>query len=216
MTPEEMLKKAASILESKAHDYTSGLTRYENFERSALVLKWFKSDLDKAFVSLITTKLARLASLLGRKEPKNESINDSFLDLINYCVLWSARRSNFNQAEVNTIDEPNQFMPSEEQKTFEKIGYGSQIQDSKSKEIGVLYLYIFSENYSEFKKFKNTYFRELKNVQYANPDDYNNLLSIARGQLAYFTPNFSNLSYQKKEEANNIVNMRQMLKVSLT
>lgn len=95
MTPEDFMEKARSILLSKAEDYTSGdTTRYENFERSSHLMSWFSDDQDKAFVSLIGTKLARLGSLLSKKKkPNNESIEDSFMDLINYCALWAGNRS---------------------------------------------------------------------------------------------------------------------------
>lgn len=85
---EECLK----ITMSKRQDYTSSADSHENFKRSAEVASWFKADRDKPYVILITTKLARLASLLDSKEPKNESIRDSFLDLINYSGLWAEDR----------------------------------------------------------------------------------------------------------------------------
>jgi hypothetical protein len=87
MTPEEFLDKGKSIMGRKSQDYTTS-ERYENFTRSAEVSSWFARDIDKVFVTLITVKLARLASLLGRKEPNNESIEDTFTDLINYSALW--------------------------------------------------------------------------------------------------------------------------------
>jgi len=93
MKPEELMELGIQLMQSKADDYTSGLSdRYENFNRSKEVISWFKEDIDKVFVTLITTKLARLASLLDSKNPKHESIEDSFIDLINYCSLWGGRR----------------------------------------------------------------------------------------------------------------------------
>lgn len=79
---------------SKRQDYTASHDNHENFKRSAELSSWFKDDTDKAYVILIGTKLARLASLLNsNKQPNNESINDSFEDLINYCALWYERKS---------------------------------------------------------------------------------------------------------------------------
>ncbi len=104
MTPEELMDKGRALLKLKADDYTSGLSdRYENFNRSSEVISWFKNDTDKVFVTLITTKLARLASLLDSKSPKNESIEDSFVDLINYCSLWGGKRLTISAR--STIDD---------------------------------------------------------------------------------------------------------------
>lgn len=88
MTPEELMAKGMELMKSKSHDYTTN-DRYENFERQAELISWFKDSTDQAFIAVIAIKLARLASLLGRdKEVKNESIQDTFIDLINYCSLW--------------------------------------------------------------------------------------------------------------------------------
>jgi len=87
---------------SKRHDYTSSEDEHENFKRTEILLTWFNSPIDKPYIALIGTKLARLASLLDMKEPKNESIEDTFLDLVNYCALWSERRTTLN---VTTKDE---------------------------------------------------------------------------------------------------------------
>lgn len=96
MTPEEFFEYGKKLLKSKGEDYTTNREkdRYENFDRSSSVIAWFSNDIDRAFVALITTKLARLASLLGREsEPNNESIEDTFVDLVNYAALWGGRRT---------------------------------------------------------------------------------------------------------------------------
>ena len=72
---------------SKRHDYTSSNDTHENFKRSAEISSWFKNEQDKSYAVLIGTKLARLGSLLGSLLPNNESIEDTFIDLINYCAL---------------------------------------------------------------------------------------------------------------------------------
>ena len=93
MTIQEIFKKCQKITLSKRHDYTSSDDNHENFKRSAELASWFKSDQDKAYAVLIGTKLARLATLLDNKEPNNESIEDTFLDLTNYCALFAERRT---------------------------------------------------------------------------------------------------------------------------
>lgn len=86
---KDILKNIEQIHDKKAADYAS--VPFENFHRSAELMSWFLDNQDKAFVNLIGTKLARLATLLNKKDkPNNESIEDSFLDLCTYCVLWYA------------------------------------------------------------------------------------------------------------------------------
>jgi len=93
MTIQEIFKKCQKISLSKRQDYTSSSDNHENFKRSAEISSWFKSDQDKAYAVLVGTKLARLGSLLDTKQPNNESIDDTFLDLVNYCALWAERRT---------------------------------------------------------------------------------------------------------------------------
>lgn len=89
----EIFKKCQKLTMSKRHDYTSSNDNHENFKRSAEISSWFKNEQDKPYAVLVGTKLARLGSLLGQKEPNNETIDDTFLDLINYCALWMERRT---------------------------------------------------------------------------------------------------------------------------
>jgi hypothetical protein len=93
MKIEQIFKLCRKLTISKRHDYTSSSDNHENFKRSAELASWFKNEQDKPYIILIGTKLARLSSLLDVKEPNNESIDDSFMDLINYCALWAERRT---------------------------------------------------------------------------------------------------------------------------
>lgn len=106
MTFDEIFKRCSEIHDSKIQDYTSTGQGFENFIRSGEIASWFRCDVDKPYVVLIGTKLARLASLLGAKEPKNESIDDTFLDLVNYCTLWASRRTKPTVQELKEILEP--------------------------------------------------------------------------------------------------------------
>lgn len=104
---KELLEKIQKIHDSKNEDYTS-LGYYENFTRSAEIASWFKNDEDKPFVILIATKLARLATLLSsEKKPNNESIDDSFLDLCTYCILWAT----FHQSKYYNYNVPEYLFP---------------------------------------------------------------------------------------------------------
>ena len=87
----QLLEKIKTIHSKKNSDYAAVGHPYENFERSAELSSWFNSDVDKSFAVLVGTKLARLSTLLNsRAEPNNESIDDSFLDLSTYCILWGS------------------------------------------------------------------------------------------------------------------------------
>ena len=94
MTIPEIFKKCQKLTVSKKHDYASSSDGHENFKRSAELSSWFKNEQDKSYIILIGTKLARLSTLLDNKDdPNNESIEDTFMDLINYCALWAERRT---------------------------------------------------------------------------------------------------------------------------
>lgn len=91
----QIYEKALEVTMSKRQDYTSNANKdnHENFKKSAELIGWFNNDSDRAYVALIGTKLARLAALLSdERTPENESVEDSFIDLINYCGLWAERR----------------------------------------------------------------------------------------------------------------------------
>jgi Nucleotide modification associated domain 1 len=94
MKPEEILLAGTKLMKLKNEDYTEGSSRHQNFERSEEIIGWYKNDIDKVYVTLISTKLARLAVLLNKEgnKPVNESIEDSFVDLVNYCALWGSKR----------------------------------------------------------------------------------------------------------------------------
>jgi|SRR5947209_19360842 len=87
-----LLEKMKEIHEKKSEDY-SAHGFYLNFEQSATIASWFKDPVDKSFATLIGTKLSRLGNLLSStKEPNNESVEDTFLDLTVYCGLWASYR----------------------------------------------------------------------------------------------------------------------------
>lgn|SRR5574339_41070 len=91
----EILEKSLQIHLKKNEDYASAGNPFSNFEFSAKIVKEFKNEEDKGFVALIATKLARLAELSDGRIPNNESVDDSFLDLVTYCALWAAYRKRY-------------------------------------------------------------------------------------------------------------------------
>ena len=93
MNAKQILQEAIVIQETKRHDYTEDeASQFQNFERVASVVSWFKDPQDQVFVSLLMTKVARLAALLDKKKPNHESIEDTFIDLANYSALWGGKR----------------------------------------------------------------------------------------------------------------------------
>lgn len=101
MTPEQLLQDASLLLAPKRKDYSEqGI--WSNFERSKQLVNWFKNDRDKVYVTLIATKLARIATLLNNNaSPNNEALIDSFKDMINYTALWGS------DVETNPLPEEN-------------------------------------------------------------------------------------------------------------
>ena len=93
MTPErqkeyfdDLIKKMEYVLIKKGEDYAS-VDKLSNFKLAGRICG-LSPELN--CLSLIATKVARLGVLLNSsKEPNNESIQDSVLDLANYAILLS-------------------------------------------------------------------------------------------------------------------------------
>lgn len=114
----DLLNKSLEIHKKKNSDYASEENKFENFERSALIASWFNKPIDKVFITLITTKLTRLATLLNKStQPNNESTEDSFLDLVTYCGLWGAEyeQNKIKNQTIQFLTEHNYIYNSEEQ-----------------------------------------------------------------------------------------------------
>lgn len=91
---KELLGDMENLLDSKAEDYATEEDTLSNFRFTARVMAAAMdadmAPLDMAFLSLISTKLARLMVLLpSTKKPHHESVRDTFVDLANYVVLWA-------------------------------------------------------------------------------------------------------------------------------
>lgn len=87
---EEMHYKIMQITKSKAHDY-AGVDVLSNFKSVSNAAKELGIDVSNATgyaLFMVVLKLARLGNLISSgKTPNNESIDDSFLDGINYFKL---------------------------------------------------------------------------------------------------------------------------------
>lgn len=86
----EILDKCKELHEKKSHDYAQDDNPFSNFEYAAKVADIFTDPVDKVFATLIGVKLARLAELRKGKEPKNESIEDTCIDFVNYAAIWGS------------------------------------------------------------------------------------------------------------------------------
>lgn len=86
----DLFDKCKDILVSKGHDYSTEKDNHSNFKYSGFIAEAFPVEY-KSYAVLIGTKLARISTLLQKKEAKNESIEDSFIDLINYVALMYER-----------------------------------------------------------------------------------------------------------------------------
>ncbi len=85
----EILEKSKEIHSKKAADYTtdSNTDPHENFTRASEIASWFPKEYG-SYSALIGTKLSRLAALLSSgRAPNNESLDDTFLDLLTYVGL---------------------------------------------------------------------------------------------------------------------------------
>jgi hypothetical protein len=80
---DKLTKLKRETLLSKGDDYANQ-DRLSNFKLAGAVTGM---DAKKNCLALIGTKVARLGNLLHGKEPKNEAVIDSVLDLSNYADL---------------------------------------------------------------------------------------------------------------------------------
>jgi len=100
---DRVLDKMAKISDSKRHDYASTDDPFLNFTQVAdiSVLTY-----DQVFMVWVVTKVVRLGQLVGQdKEPNNESIDDTIIDLANYAALWAGLRlRNEEQGIIKVYD----------------------------------------------------------------------------------------------------------------
>jgi len=87
---KELLKKMEAMHDAKNADYAKQEDRFSNFTYAAEVSKDFKDPVDRVFAVMLGVKFARLANLVGNREPNNESVLDTRLDISVYAALWTA------------------------------------------------------------------------------------------------------------------------------
>ena len=86
--------RAMAIMLTKRHDYAEEGDIFSNFRFAGYVLDWaVKRGVRGRYLdalALIATKIARLVEMLGGKEPMNEAIEDTCVDLANYALILGA------------------------------------------------------------------------------------------------------------------------------
>ena len=81
---DEYINKMRDVLLNKGDDYAN-VDRLSNFKMAGQIAG---GSAKTNCLNLIATKVARLGVLLNTEDkPKNESINDSIMDLANYALL---------------------------------------------------------------------------------------------------------------------------------
>lgn len=98
----------------KSEDYADRSNPLSNFDVSSYMLYQFRNPRDQSFVCPISTKLARLSTLLNSdKAPNHESVGDSLIDIANYCILWMCDIG--NRVAVNEKESYTEQTPYERQ-----------------------------------------------------------------------------------------------------
>ena len=89
---KSIIPTCISILDSKANDYSNKNDRYSCFGRTFQLARLCGStsrETNDVFINDFCQKIARIENLLQNNiDPKNESLIDSFIDLINYRLLF--------------------------------------------------------------------------------------------------------------------------------
>lgn len=112
--PEFMsaLDSMAKIHKSKNDDYADPNNAFSNFDVQEYISGLFNNGRDKVFSTMFAVKLARLGTLLNKSDaPNHESIEDTFIDMANYALLWRAdyvrrnakRPINYDKVENATV-----------------------------------------------------------------------------------------------------------------
>lgn len=182
---EEFTNKQKDILLKKRNDYANEDVM-SNFKQVGFI-----TDLkpEQSILVLIATKVARLGNLLSGKEPKNESIDDTIIDMANYCfLLYCLRNENKNhtflRGKVEFKHEENRDLLKDISELVE-----NRIKDSidiKDK------LNIFGNgNYK--KEDIETLLR--KSVEDKNSDEMEKYIELVKKSINFINPHFPKQDY---------------------
>lgn len=90
----QLLERMKELHDKKSHDYASDENPFGNYHFAGQIAGLFrKNHQDAGFAGRLAEKIYRLANLEnGDKSPRNESIEDTELDIAVITVLWMADR----------------------------------------------------------------------------------------------------------------------------
>ena len=88
VTSKDILDRADRLRNMKAQDYSGNM--------------WTQDDYfpykDQSYIHMIWTKMLRIRNLVDVMHPNYESLEDSLLDMINYCAMYAAHIENEKKA----------------------------------------------------------------------------------------------------------------------
>lgn len=104
-----LLEEMAETHDRKSHDYAHNSNPSGNYHFAGLVANLFShSPEDAGFAGRMAEKIYRLSVLEGgRKQPKNESIDDTERDIAVIVALWMADRRNRRGQSIGTSSTRN-------------------------------------------------------------------------------------------------------------
>ena len=82
---QKLFDRCVELMRNKSNDYAEGGDAFLNFKTAAQIAG---ISPEQTLLTLLGMKLSRLTQLVSKgKKAKNESVEDTLLDLINYVVL---------------------------------------------------------------------------------------------------------------------------------
>lgn len=86
---ENTYKKGIEIIEMKNKDYANSTDPFKNFKSAEII----GLTVERAILVRVLDKITRISNLLGKEaDVKEESLEDSCLDMINYMAIFVAYR----------------------------------------------------------------------------------------------------------------------------
>lgn len=89
MTALKILEEAAALKQQKSKDYQGSQFEEEDYFPFG----------DLSYMQMVHTKYLRMRSVLNSGNPNFESLEDSLIDMINYCAMWAAYIVNKEQSD---------------------------------------------------------------------------------------------------------------------
>jgi len=113
----KLLESMANTHNKKSHDYAHNSNPSGNYHFAGYVAGLFNhSPEDAGFAGRVAEKLYRLSVLEGSgKKPKNESIEDTEIDICTIVTLWMADRRDRRSSQIQPEQAMNQAISPVEQ-----------------------------------------------------------------------------------------------------